>query len=132
MALQIFQTMLQSSVQSQNITYNAAISACEKGAEWEKALQLFEIMVRSQVTLDTITYNAAISACEKVGRWESALHLCNAMVQNNVDAIGTCIVLMIIAACFRRKPACWQSADAILVNFLRAMLAATSLRSSKL
>jgi pentatricopeptide repeat protein len=52
-------------VRSSNITYNAAISACEKNRELQQALDLFVRMLGVRVQRDTITYNAAISACEK-------------------------------------------------------------------
>jgi pentatricopeptide repeat protein len=49
------------------ITYNAAISACEKEGKWQQALALLDQMRDQGVTADVITYNAAISACEKGG-----------------------------------------------------------------
>ena len=47
------------------ISYSAAISACEKGKQPDKALELLEDMQRKGLEPDKITYNAAISACEK-------------------------------------------------------------------
>lgn len=63
------------------ITFNAAISACEKGGRPDKALQLFEHLLNegpkfpAPVYPDTITYNAALSACEKGGQPDEALQL---------------------------------------------------------
>ena len=48
------------------ITYSAAISACEKGQQWQRALQLLEEMQAAGVWANAITYNAASSAC---GTW---------------------------------------------------------------
>ncbi|HET9644124.1 MAG TPA: hypothetical protein VFP68_12365 [Burkholderiaceae bacterium] len=61
------------------ITYNAAISACEKAGRADKALELFDHLqthgpARS-VFPNTITYSAAISACEKAGWADKALEL---------------------------------------------------------
>ena len=44
------------------ITYNAAISACEKGGKWKIALELLGQMDAAGVAPNTITYNAAIEA----------------------------------------------------------------------
>ena len=60
-------------VEADTITYNAAISACEKAGDWVRALQLLQGMATSLVEANTISYNAAISACEKAGDWMRAL-----------------------------------------------------------
>ena len=52
-------------IPADTITYSAAISACEKGGQWQRALQLLEDMQAKGIPADTITYSAAISACEK-------------------------------------------------------------------
>ncbi|CAE7311431.1 unnamed protein product [Symbiodinium sp. CCMP2592] len=62
------------------ITYNAAISACEKSQEWQQALVLLGQAERQRMQLGIITYNAAISACDRGGQWELALHLLNEAV----------------------------------------------------
>ena len=49
------------------ITYNAAISACEKGGRADEALKLLAEMKTAGLEPDVITYNAVISACEKGG-----------------------------------------------------------------
>ena len=57
------------------ITYSAAISACEKGQQWEEALRLLGEMKKKDITPNVITYNTTISACEKGGQWVEALRL---------------------------------------------------------
>merc|ERR1711865_370939 len=54
----------QSGVQPNVISFNAAISACEKGGKWERALELLQEMRQSGVQPDVISFSSAISACE--------------------------------------------------------------------
>jgi pentatricopeptide repeat protein len=60
-------------------SYNAAISACEKGGQWQLALSLLNTMADMRVIQDVISYSAVISACEKGGQWELALSLLRSM-----------------------------------------------------
>ena len=62
-------------VQPNEISYSAAISACEKGQQWERALGLLAQMEEHGVQPNVISYSAAISACEKGQQWERALAL---------------------------------------------------------
>ena len=41
------------------VMYNAAISACERGAHWQLALALLVQAEMESIQLDTITYNAS-------------------------------------------------------------------------
>jgi hypothetical protein len=47
------------------ISYNVAISACEKAAQWQLALSVLSSMPDMNVTTNKISYNAAISSCSK-------------------------------------------------------------------
>ena len=67
------------------ISYNAAISAYEKGGQWQQALKLFEAMPKAKVDPNVISYSATISACEKGGQWQQALRLFEAMPKAKVD-----------------------------------------------
>ena len=55
--------MEQSRLKLNEISFSAAISACEKGGEWEKSLHMFAAMAHSKVEPNRITFDAAISAC---------------------------------------------------------------------
>ena len=44
------------------ISFSAAISACEKGGQWERALSLLEEMGRRGVEPDVVSFNAALDA----------------------------------------------------------------------
>jgi len=58
------------------ITYNAAISACGTGMQWQRALDLIGEMHSKGLQANVITYSAAISACEKGNQWQPALEFC--------------------------------------------------------
>jgi len=57
------------------ISYNAAISACEKGRQWEKAVSLLDGMRAAGVTPNVISYSAAIQACAVAEQPATALRL---------------------------------------------------------
>ena len=71
--------MLKASLTRNVISFNEAISACEKEGQWElciqweEALALFREMREARVMSNVISFNAAISACEEGGRWDGAL-----------------------------------------------------------
>ena len=48
-----------------SIFYSAAISACEKGRQWERALGSMKEMNKQSLQANVITYSATISACGK-------------------------------------------------------------------
>ena len=78
-SLQLFSATTQRQVDSSTIALNAAISACEKSGNWEKASQLFSLMAHCKKELETIAYSAVIRACEKGGRPEKALRMFSLM-----------------------------------------------------
>lgn len=61
------------------ITYNAVISACEKGRRLPEALEVFCQMQDRRTRADLCTYNALISTCEKCNRMESAMTILEQM-----------------------------------------------------
>ena len=48
------------------MTYNALISACDKGQQAKQALEMLQAMQLQGVVPNVITYNVLISACEKL------------------------------------------------------------------
>jgi pentatricopeptide repeat domain-containing protein 1 len=79
LALNLLRVMPEAKFQPNQISYNAAISACEKAGEWQQALTLLSLMPEVMVVPNEITYNAAISACEKGYQWQLALNLLSLM-----------------------------------------------------
>ncbi|CAE8675225.1 unnamed protein product [Polarella glacialis] len=63
---------------------SAAISACEKGGQWQLALNLLSLMPNAKVVPNDFTYSSAISACSKGGQWQLALNLLSLMPEARV------------------------------------------------
>jgi pentatricopeptide repeat protein len=93
------------------ISYNAAISACEKSGQWEKALELLREMDNRIIKPKVISYCAAISACEKGCQWEKALELLREMDKRGIkpDVISYNAA---ISAC--QKGGQWEKALGLL------------------
>ena len=47
--------------------HNAALTACAKVGEWEKALSLLDVMETRGVDPDVCSYTSAIAACGRAG-----------------------------------------------------------------
>ena len=58
--------------QIQSLIYIAAISACEKGEQWQQALDLFVAEQSVKLLPDVITCIASISARVKREQWQQA------------------------------------------------------------
>ena len=66
-------------IQPDVVTYNAAISACEKCRNWDRVPGLLSGMRVDGIKPDVITYSAAISACEKCRMWDRVPELMSEM-----------------------------------------------------
>ncbi|CAK0846368.1 unnamed protein product [Prorocentrum cordatum] len=76
------------------VSYNAGISACEKGGQWQRALALLSGVREAKLEPNVISYSAGISACAKGGQWQSALALFSEMWEaklepNSATALGS-------------------------------------------
>ena len=67
------------------VHYNAAISSCGKGREWQMSLLLLTEMSSAKINSDVITYNTAISACERGQQWQLAVGLLEEMAVAKVE-----------------------------------------------
>eukprot|EP00933_Yihiella_yeosuensis_P079342 TRINITY_DN9183_c0_g1_i7.p1 TRINITY_DN9183_c0_g1~~TRINITY_DN9183_c0_g1_i7.p1 ORF type:complete len:143 (-),score=10.34 TRINITY_DN9183_c0_g1_i7:198-626(-) len=119
--MNLLSLMPQTKVAPNTISYNAAISACQRGGQWQLALNLLSLMPQSEISPDAISYNAAIIACEEGGQWQLALDLIGLMPQSKVapDAISYNSALIL---CKRRSAAVSFTA-AKLDNSYRFLLA---------
>ena len=50
------------------VSYNAGVSTCEKGKQWQRALALLSEMREAKLEPNVITYSSCIVACEKGGQ----------------------------------------------------------------
>ena len=74
-ALILFSRVPEAAVAPNQVSFSAAISACEKNVKWRMALLLFSCMPIARVLSDVISFSAAISAFEKGCQWQMALFL---------------------------------------------------------
>ncbi|CAK0794992.1 unnamed protein product [Prorocentrum cordatum] len=68
-----------------HLSYNAGISACEKGEQWQRALALLSEMRKAMLEPDVTCYNAGISACQKGEQWQQALALLSEMREARLE-----------------------------------------------
>ena len=93
------------------INFNAAISACAEGAQWERARALLDVMRVNNVEPDVISYNSAIAACENGRQWEPALALLDDMLTRDIEPNVICFNAA-ISAC--EKGMQWERALTLL------------------
>ncbi|CAE7242276.1 unnamed protein product [Symbiodinium natans] len=89
------------------VACSSAITACERGQQWEKAIGLLMEMRKQEVQPNVITYNAAMSACEKGDSWQTAFVLFAEMVELKVSP-SVVSYGAVMAAC--RKASAWERA----------------------
>eukprot|EP00913_Durusdinium_trenchii_P026775 g25116.t1 len=106
-SVSIAKVMKESSVRLDVITYSAAISACEKALQWERALELLAEMRAERVPPNRITVNAAINAtttsalitaCGFGHEWELALAILSKPIPADTVAVNSCL-----SACARAQ-----------------------------
>ena len=95
--------MQQTAVVPAVFSYNAVISACEKGHQWQQALSVLAATQLTAVVPDVISCNAAISACEKGLQGQQALCVLAVMHQTAVmpDVIHVTSPSVLVRTCRR-------------------------------
>ena len=66
------------SLEVSQISFNSAITACGKAAQWQAAVELLWQMPSTSLTPDVISYNAAVAACTQ--HWQMALEIFSQML----------------------------------------------------
>ncbi|CAK0836202.1 unnamed protein product [Prorocentrum cordatum] len=72
----------QSDVGGLRVTYNALISACERGARWQSGLSFLRELLETSVEANVRSYNAMCGTCVP---WQHALVLLGEMSQARID-----------------------------------------------
>ncbi|CAK0843472.1 unnamed protein product [Prorocentrum cordatum] len=93
------------------VSYNAGISACEKGEQWQRALALVGEMWEAKLEPDVISYSAGISACENGQQWQLALSLLSQMVETKLEPDN---IIYNSGICACEKGQQWQRALSLL------------------
>jgi len=95
------------------VSYNSAISACEKGTQCQIALALLQEMVHQSLLLHVVSFNAAMSACGESGQWMEALTLLEGMPAMQVKPS---VISYSTAASACEKQGRWQQALGLLAD----------------
>ncbi|CAE8716529.1 unnamed protein product, partial [Polarella glacialis] len=66
------------------IIHSAAMSACERAAQWRHALLILRHLQGDLIEVDAAAYNSAVSACEKGGQWVLAVAVLREMLQGGL------------------------------------------------
>ena len=106
------------------ISYNAAISACEKGSQWQEALELLAEMQAQGLEPNVISYSAAISACEKGEQWEKSLFLLTIMPQSILQPCVICYQSAVLACskAFQWRQSLQLFQDMVNLNMLKVQV----------
>eukprot|EP00434_Breviolum_minutum_P010869 symbB.v1.2.009582.t2/scaffold611.1/size181545/5 len=78
-ALELFKTMRTIRIETDVVSYAAAISSCGKMGKWKEALQFCDEMFSTKVQHNLISYSAVINAVEKGNEWKKALMMFDLM-----------------------------------------------------
>ena len=88
MALYLLSQMPAARVFPNEISFNAGISACEKGGEWQMALYLLSQMPSARVVPDQISLGSCIASCGTARIWELALSLFSSIRGNQLQPVS--------------------------------------------
>ena len=67
------------------ISFNAAISSCQRGGHWNEAMNLLETMLsKPSLSPDLVSFNSTMASFQKDGQWEQSLGLLDLMCREKV------------------------------------------------
>ncbi|CAK0827405.1 unnamed protein product [Prorocentrum cordatum] len=89
-------------------SYNAGISACGKGMQWQSALSLINEMWEAKLLPNVISCSAAIRACDRAGKEQQAIwwltETRDAKLESNVASFSDTLVLAMCKQILSRSP----------------------------
>ncbi|CAK0875263.1 unnamed protein product [Prorocentrum cordatum] len=78
-------------------SYNAGISACEKGRQWQRALSLLSDMWEAKLVPNAISRSAGILSCDRGGEEQRAIWLLtetwDAKLESSVASFSDALVI---------------------------------------
>lgn len=95
--------------------YSAAITACARAGEWERALVVLRDAA-SRGRCDRAVFNAALHACSRQRRWEECVALYDRMLAAGIEAniVSYAAVVSVCAACAQ-----WARAEVLAERMIR-------------
>ena len=87
------------------ISYNAALSTCSKGEQWQMALSLLSTMARETIEADTISFNSALSSCCEGLQWRRVFQLLQDLPSKHMvpDCIACLACLAFVSSAVSRS-----------------------------
>ncbi|CAE7633443.1 EMB2654 [Symbiodinium sp. CCMP2456] len=95
-------------------TYNVAITACGKGANWRAALTCFQEIFLAKLQPDVVTYNSAITACTQGTSWPTSLLLFFDLLDTRLEPDS---FTLSAALCACEPVGKWELAASVLHDF---------------
>merc|ERR1712066_852739 len=78
------------------ISYNAAISSCEKGHQQQHCIELLQDMPRRRLQPDLVSYSAAVLSCSNVQQPVGMFYLFDKMIANDVAPDGSIYGMLLV------------------------------------
>ena len=107
LAFEMLEQMDLAKVFKDSMVHNAAMSACEKSSQWQKAQSLFAALPPK--LRDNYSFNAVMTACAAGKKWEQTISLLE-MMQKDLLQCDSFSYAASIAACGARR---WTMALAL-------------------
>lgn len=101
------------------ISFNSAISTCDKAGEWQLAISLMEEASQARLFPGIVTFNSCINACQESSSWTISLQLFHAMPMRRLkpDVISFTSAIGVLS-----QAGLWQKACHLLEDMLERIV----------